>query len=140
MLSTDTTFAMYKHSENEYIRFFAEKHSLVCCVDVQGLIKKLEVVYNSNDWHLFIDPSKSSLKAVLLHYANQFASISLAHSTCMKEYCENIKLLSKIHYNTHVWKICVEFKVLNMLLDQRSRFSKYPCFMCGWDSRDRINH
>ena len=63
MLSTNTTW--YKHRENEYIRFFAKEHSLVYCVDVQGLIKKLETVNNSNDWCLFIDASKSSLKAVL---------------------------------------------------------------------------
>ena len=72
ILSTDTTFAWYKHCENEYIRFFAKEHSLVYCVDVQGLIKKLGIVYNSNDWRLFIDASKSSLKAVLLHNTNQF--------------------------------------------------------------------
>ena len=29
MLSTDTTFAWYKHRENEYIHFFAKEHSLV---------------------------------------------------------------------------------------------------------------
>ena len=27
-----------------------------------------------------------------------------------------------------------------MLLGQQSKFKKYPCFMCEWDSRDRINH
>ena len=109
MLSTDTTFAWYKHHENEYIRFFAKGHSLVYGVDVQSLIKKLGTVYNSNDWHLFIDASKSSFKAVLLHNTNQFASIPLAHLTCMKESYENIKLLqSKIQYSTHVWKICIE--------------------------------
>ena len=26
-----------------------------------------------------------------------------------------------------------------MLLGQQSGFTKYPCFMCEWDSRDRIN-
>ena len=97
MLSTDATFAMYKHRENEYIRF------LVHCVDAQGLIKKLVTVYNSNDWRLFIDVSKSSLKAILLHNTNRFASIPSAHSTCMKEPYENIKLLqSKIQYSTSV--------------------------------------
>ena len=75
MLSTNTTFTWYKHCENEYICFFAKEHSLVYCVDVQGL--KLETVSNSND------ASKSNLKAVLLHNTNQFASIPLAHSTCM---------------------------------------------------------
>ena len=37
-------------------------------------------------------------------------------------------------------KICVDFKVLNLLLGQQSGFTKYPCFMCEWNSRDRINH
>ena len=117
MLSTDTIFAWYKHCENKYIFFFAKELSLVYCVDAQGLIKKLGTVYNSNDWRLFINASKSSLKAVLLHNTNQFASIPLAHSTCTKESYENIKLLlSKIQHGTHVWKICVDFKVPNMLL------------------------
>ena len=49
-------------------------------------------------------------------------------------------LLSKLQYNAHAWKICVDFKVLNMLLGQQSGFTKYPCFMCGWGSRDRSNH
>ena len=39
MLSTDTTFAWYKHRENEYIRFFTMENSLVYCVDIPGLIE-----------------------------------------------------------------------------------------------------
>ena len=81
MLSIDATFAWYKHREDEYIYFFAKEHSLNYCVDVQGLIKKLETVYNSNDWRLFIDALKSSMKAILLHNTNQFASIPLARPT-----------------------------------------------------------
>ena len=27
-----------------------------------------------------------------------------------------------------------------MLLGQQSGYTKYPCFMCKWDSRDKINH
>ena len=142
ILSTDITSAWCKHRENEYMCFFAKEHSLVYCVDVQGLIKKLGTVYNSNDCCLFIDASKSSLKAVLLYNTNHFASIFLAaHSTCMKESYENIKLLlSKIQNSTHVWKICVDFKVLYMLLGQQSGFTKHSCFICEWDNRDRINH
>ena len=49
MLSTETTFAWYKHRENEYICFFAKEYSLVYCVDAEGLIKKLGTVYNSNN-------------------------------------------------------------------------------------------
>ena len=42
--------------------------------------------------------------------------------------------------STHEWKIGVDFKVLNMLLDQQYRFTKYPCFMCEWDNREEINY
>ena len=63
MLSTHTTFAWHRHRENEYNRFFAKKHPLVYSVDVQGLIKKLRTVYNSNAWLLIIDALKSSMKA-----------------------------------------------------------------------------
>ena len=141
MLSTDTTFAWYKHCESKYIRFFTMENSLVYCVDIQGLIEKLRTVYNSIDWRLFFDASKSSLKANLLHNTNQFASIPLAHSTCTKESYEIMKLfLGKVQYSTHTWTICVNFKVLNMLQGQQFGFTKYPCFMCEWDSRDRSNH
>lgn len=53
-----------KCHESEYKRFFASEPSLVYCVDVQGLIEKLGTVYIPSDWRLFIDASKSSLKAV----------------------------------------------------------------------------
>ena len=93
MLCTDTSFAWYKHCEKEYICFFTMKHSLVYCVDIQGLLKKLETVYNPSGWCPFTDASKSSLKAVLLYSRNQFTSISLVHLTCMKESHENMKIL-----------------------------------------------
>ena len=75
MLCTDTTFAWYKHRVKGYIRFFAMEHSSVYCVDIQGLIENLRTVYNLNDRRLLVDAPKSSLKAVLLHNRNQFASI-----------------------------------------------------------------
>ena len=99
MLRTDTTFAWYKHSENEYNRFYAKEHSLVYCVDVQDLIKKLGTVYSFNDWHLFIDPSRSRLKAVLLHNTNQFAFISFAHWASIKESYKNKKNFCYLKYN-----------------------------------------
>ena len=61
------------------------EYSLFCRLDIQDVIEKLETVYNPSDWCLFIDASKSSLKAVLLHNRNQFASIPFAYLTCIKE-------------------------------------------------------
>ena len=62
-LCTDITFAWYKHREGEYIRFFFMENSLVYDVDIHG-IENLETVYNPSNWRLFINASKSNLKAV----------------------------------------------------------------------------
>ena len=49
------------------------------------------VQYQPEDWRLFIDRSKRSLKSVLLHNGNRFASVPLAHSTTLKEKYEAVK-------------------------------------------------
>ena len=36
--------------------------------------------------------------------------------------------------------ICVDLKIVNFLLGQQSDYTKYPCFLCYWDSRDKGNH
>ena len=70
-----------------------------------------------------------------------FASIPLAHSTQLKESYETMKiLLTKLKYTDQAWKICVDIKVLNMLQGQQSGYTKFPCLLCEWDSRDRKNH
>jgi len=59
----------------------------------------------------------------------------------MKESYENMKiLLDKLKYLDHAWKVCVDIKVLNMLQGQQSGYTKFPCLLCEWDSRDRKNH
>ena len=45
-------------------------------------------------------------------------------------------VLEKICYDQHEWDICVDLKMVNLLLGQQSGFTKYPCFMCMWDRRD----
>ena len=141
LLEYKVTFAWYKHREKEYLLFFTNEADLICCVDVKGLIKKLGTTYSSCDWRLFIDSSKRSLKAVLLHNGNLFSSIPLAHSTQLKESYETMKiLLTKLKYTDHAWKVCVDTKVLNMLQGQQSGYTKFPCLLCEWDSRDRKNH
>ena len=78
---------------------------------------------------------------MLLHNGNQFASVPLAHSTTLKEQHEGIKyVLEKSSYDQHKWLICVDLKMINFLLGRQSGFTKYPCFICLWDSRDRAHH
>jgi len=47
--------------------------------------------YCPDDWRLFIDSSKQSLKCVLLDNGNIFGSIPIAHSGRAKEIYESVK-------------------------------------------------
>ena len=72
---------------------------------------------NSDEWRLFIDISKRSLKCVLLHKGNKFACIQIGHSVVVKEHNLKVKMvLNKLGYNEHNWAICVDFKMVNVLL------------------------
>ena len=70
-----------------------------------GLLECLGIkIYDPNQWRLFIDSSKRSLKCVLLHNGNKYGSVPLAHSTTMKEKYEEIMLvLEKINYKDHTF-------------------------------------
>ena len=70
----------------------------------------------------------------VLHNGNQLASVPLAHSTSLKENYDSVKyVLEKISYCQQKWQICVDLKIVNLLLGQQSGFTKYPCFLCMWD-------
>lgn len=59
----------------------------------------------------------------------------------MQETYENMDiLLQKIDYKTHRWQLCGDLKILTIFLGQQSGFTKFPCYLCLWDSRDRENH
>ena len=112
------------------------------CHDIPGLLKKLGVSeYKPDEWRLLIDSSKYSLNVVLLHNGNPLGSVPIAHSTILKETYDAVKfVLLNIKYDEHSWKICVDLKMVNFLLGQQSGFTKFPCFLCHWDSRARAEH
>ena len=71
----------------------------------------------ANEWRLFIDSNKTSLKEVLLHNGNEFPSIPVAYPSYLKECYEVMKmLLLKINYHAYFWSICSDFKVIAILL------------------------
>lgn len=140
-LTKGTKTSVYRNRDSPFRQYFTKDKEIVFCHNVEGLIEEFEVIYLSGEWRLFIDSSKASLKAVLLHNGNKYAAIPIAHSTIMDESYLNMEsLLSKIKYCDHDWEICTDFKVVTILLGQQSGFTKFPCFLCLWDSRDRINH
>ena len=90
MLEKGTKVSHYRKRNESFKQFYEEKEfsdkKLVCCNNIEGLMEEMKCnIYKTNEWRLFIDFSKRSLKAVLLHDTNEYASILIAHSTTMQE-------------------------------------------------------
>ena len=97
--------------------------------------------YDASEWRLFLDSSTASLKGVLLHNGNEHSSIPVAHSVELRENYQAVKLaLEKIKYKEHQWPICVDLKMVSLLLGQQGGYTKFPCFLCLWDSRADKEH
>ena len=123
------------------VRFFKMERGLVVCTNIDGVMQTLKFNHNPLDWRLFIDSSKLSLKAVLLHSGNTLPSIHVGHSVHNKELYENMKILMEaINYSKFRWPICGDLKVIALLLGLQQGFTKYCCFICEWDSRARSLH
>jgi phosphoglycolate phosphatase-like HAD superfamily hydrolase len=103
MLASGVKFSWYRNREKEFRKYYAQEDQLVFCTDIRNLLHQLEEKeYDPSTWRLFIDSSKRSLKAVLLHNSNVLASIPLAHSTKLSESYETLKLvLENIKYHKH---------------------------------------
>ena len=104
-------------------------------------VKNYSVLTPFKVMRLFIDSSKRSLKCVLLLNRNIYGCIPIRHSVTMKEEYGNIKLiLKRLEYGDHQWLICVDLKMVNSLLGQQGGYTKYPCFLCYWDSTADKDH
>ena len=109
--------------------------------DVDDLFKALNMSHCSDEWRLFTDSSKVSLKAVLLHNGNVLPSIPVTHAFGIKESDDSMKqLLQYVKYDTHKWNICADLKVITLLLGLQLRYTKFPCFLCKWDSTGKAHH
>lgn len=145
MLAPNTRVTFYRHRNEELLQFFKWENNEKLCVatDIGGLVRRLNIEdeHVPKNWRLFIDSSKASLKAVLLHNTNEFPSIPIAHSVEMNEKYEDIKiLLEAIEYNKYEWFISGDLKMVAILMGMQLGFTKYCCFLCMWDSRNIDAH
>ena len=94
-LDPKTKITLYRKRKKD-LPYFKQDENLVYCTDihVHGLLNKMQVLaYRPDNWRIFIDSSTRSLKSVLLHNKNHYASFPIAHSIKLKEEYDNIKLL-----------------------------------------------
>lgn len=121
-----------------FMQFFEsiEDNTFAFCNDIGGLMEAMGHTYNAADWRLFIDASKSSLKAVLLYVDNSKNPVPVAISTKTKETYDSMKkIIDSIAYNTHLWKICADLKVVSLLRGLQLGYTKNMCYLCQWNTR-----
>ena len=103
----------YSGRHDKFKDFFSQEDGVVFCNNVRSVMEVLGHEYNPDQWRLFIDSSKVSLRVVLPHNGNKFLSVPLAHAANMKESYESMKLLlGKIKYDVFKWKLCGDLKVV----------------------------
>lgn len=141
LLAPNTPISNFRYRHTELVKYFAMDDNICYCKDVNGLMLQLGYEHKVTEWRLFIDSSKTSLKAVLLHNGNLFSSIPVAYSTHLKETYDNMAvLLMKINYRDYSWRICGDLKVVAILMGMQLGYTKFMCFLCEWDSRNRAEH
>lgn len=79
LLAGGTNIYIYRNRERQFSQFFEQENDLVYCSDIPGLMNEFGIEYNKEEWRLIIDSSKTSLKAVLLHNGNTYASLPVGH-------------------------------------------------------------
>ena len=129
LLEQETKISEFRHRNEKLSSFFDSYDGLCFCNDVDGLIMELGYKHRCNEWRLFIDSSKASLKAMLLHNGNSHPSIPVAHAVQLKETYETMRmLLDALRYPKYSWKICGDLRVISLILGLQLGYTKYMCF------------
>jgi len=142
LLMPDVKITGYRKRQEDLQKFFTidDSKKMAFCQDIKELMNCMQISYDSAELRLFIDSSKQSLKAVLLHKENSKPSIPIAYSLDTKEtYGQMDHILKSVHYANHNWRICCDLKVVAMLCGLQGGYTKYMCFYCNWDSRFKGN-
>lgn len=141
LLAADVLLGSQRNREVPFIPFFANDSNLSYCCNIVGLMEKLNIEYDPTDWRLFIDASKSALKAVLLHNDGAYMPIPIAYSRKLKESYDSMKLIiEKVKYNDHKWDVSGDLKVVALLLGLQLGRTRNACFICTWISTAKIDH
>jgi len=141
LLSSECRLSMYRDRHSQFSQYYKTERGLCFCHNINGIFSELNIIYNPSEWVLFLDASTYSLKAILMHDDALYPSVPVGHGIGLKESYDNIRhLLQMIKYDTHQFYVCGDFKMIAFLIGLQQGYTKYSCFLCLWDSRDKSNH
>jgi hypothetical protein len=130
MFASGVKFSWYRNREKEFRKYYAQDDPNEFFTDIRNLLHQMgDKEYDPSTWRLFIDSSKRSLKAVLLHNSNVLPSISLAHSTKLSESYETLKLgwcLKKLNTTSMSVKYAVIWRSLDCCWDSKEGTQYFP--------------
>jgi hypothetical protein len=75
LLAEGTNISYFRSLHSTLVTFYQTENNICFCTDINGLMKELGHEHDPDEWRLFIDSSKASLKAVLLHNGNRNPSV-----------------------------------------------------------------
>ena len=133
LLAPETKVTFYRQRSQGLVSHFSTDGELCYCNDVSALLvfQSIGMINDQTNWRLFIDSSKESIKAVLLHNGNRYPSVPVAYSTTLKEPYYNLQLISdKLNYHSHLWHVSADLKVVALLQGFQLGYTKYCCFLC----------
>ena len=106
LLSHGTIVTYNCSSKGSFLKYFVSNGQLVYCKDIKGLLLEMGVTYVPDDWQLFMDSPKWSLKCVLLSNGNAYVLILIGRSVELKEgHCCVKLVLDSFQYENRNSKI-----------------------------------
>ncbi|XP_036358086.1 uncharacterized protein LOC118763025 [Octopus sinensis] len=70
-----------------------------------------------------------------------YPSLPLAHSVQLKEKYSSVKILLKaLKYEEYRWEVIGDFKMVTFMMGLQGGFTKFPCYLCLWNSRETAEH
>lgn len=136
MLASSVSFSWYWFREKESVPFYTQESDL-------GFLEQSTWNYENftEEWRLFIDSHKGVWKLYFFTIVTDMPLCLLATWSIWKNGTKNLEfVLNRLGYSEHKRTMCEDLKVISMLLGQHSGYTKFPCFLCEWDSRDRKKH
>lgn len=144
LLEEGVKVTYFRDRDKEIHHLFGQNTLGAFMKDVKGFFSyvNLSIGEHIGQWRIFIDSSMSSLKAVLLHNGSVYPEIPIFFSKSLAEGYDTMKyLLETINYkqlgDKYKFKICADFKVINILRGLQPGNISYPCIYCLWNSRKK---